>query len=313
MAVVEKRCPVCTSAAGVYEGAYKTYSRHYCASCDLVFFEPRKVQASFYEHYDSYAFKHIGLDTVHPYHQMFLSKPCCEGGKLLDIGCAEGAFLETAKKAGFDVYGIDWDRKSIQAAKEGRRLENVWEMSLDDFVPYAQEHNLRFDVITFFEVLEHVPEPGKFIQQVRGLLCENGRMAGSVPNRDRFAPYREGSADYPPHHFTWWSRVAVTDFLCRNELRNINVQLAPNPFYEAINYVAGQCLGAYGSSVARWIRRTLLGGTDMVCIPVKHLSRHEPKALLLKSAKFLRDAVFVIPTLLLLPRLKEHIYFEAEI
>ena len=311
MSGVETQCPACTNVSGVYEDSHKSYSKYRCASCDLVFFEPRRVEASFYEQADSYAFRHTGLDITRSYHQMFLSRNRCNRGQLLDIGCADGAFLEAAGGMGFDVYGIDWDRSSIQAAKEKRRLENVWGMSFENFVQYAQKHNLKFDAITFFEVLEHTPDPHEFIRQVRGLLRENGCIAGSVPNRDRFAPYREGSADYPPHHFTWWSRIVVTDFLSRHGLRDINVQLTPLQFNEAISYVAGQCLGAYGSSVSGLIRRMLLGKSNISHIPVQHLSKHGSKGLLLKSLKFCRDAMFVIPTLLLLPKLREHIYFEA--
>jgi 2-polyprenyl-3-methyl-5-hydroxy-6-metoxy-1,4-benzoquinol methylase len=56
-------------------------------------------------------------------------------------------------------------------------------MSLEEFYEYAKEKNLKFDVITFFEVLEHQDKLREFLEMVKGLLREGGYIAGSVPNR----------------------------------------------------------------------------------------------------------------------------------
>jgi 2-polyprenyl-3-methyl-5-hydroxy-6-metoxy-1,4-benzoquinol methylase len=57
-------------------------------------------------------------------------------------------------------------------------------MSLEEFYEYAKEKNLKFDVITFFEVLEHQDKPREFLEMVKGFLKGGGYIAGSVPNRD---------------------------------------------------------------------------------------------------------------------------------
>ncbi len=75
-------------------------------------------------------------------------------GRLLDVGCGNGKFLMVAKGYGFDVWGIDIDRQSVEIAKSVLG-NNIHFMELGQFVKFAKERNLEFDVITFFEVLEH--------------------------------------------------------------------------------------------------------------------------------------------------------------
>jgi SAM-dependent methyltransferase len=72
----------------------------------------------------------------------------------------------------------------------------------------------RYDVVTFFEVLEHMADPVSFIRSVFLSLKEGGYAACSVPNRERMRipmllfPERE----YPPSHLTYWSKDAITKF-----------------------------------------------------------------------------------------------------
>ena len=71
------------------------------------------------------------------------------------MGCGDGRFLRHAKEQGFEVWGIDFDKKSVENVKSNLGIDTVFAMSLEEFHEYANEKNLKFDVITFFEVLEH--------------------------------------------------------------------------------------------------------------------------------------------------------------
>jgi len=153
------------------------------------------------------------------------------GLKLLDIGCGNGSFIYKAKELGFDVYGIDIDSKSIQAASEKLWLKNVYNMSLDEFVEYAKKDGLKFDAITFFQVLEHQTDPSGFIQKVKELLNPGGKVVGSVPNRNRvFAEFsRSGRTyDFPPHHFLWFNKKALENIFLINSFRVRVSKLKPS-------------------------------------------------------------------------------------
>ena len=218
-------CPVCDSekVRTVESHCSRTgesYELMACPVCETYFWEPRHVAAAYYENEDrtsaAYMLMHSGMRRTQYWHAPFLNNFARRKGALLDVGCGEGSFLVRAKNLGFDVYGIDFDAKSMQAAR--RRLGNnkVYDMPLEEFVQYAQKRELLFDVITFFEVLEHQEDPCKFLRNIKGILKPGGWIAGSTPNRDRFfadVERRAGDGDFPPHHFFWFSRDSLHHLL----------------------------------------------------------------------------------------------------
>lgn len=128
-------------------------------------------------------------------------------GTLLDVGCGNGSFIKYIEKQGFDVYGIDIDSKGIEVAKNKFGLKNVYSMSLDEFSEKFGG-NLKFDMITCFEVLEHQTDIKSFISKVSLLLKDDGIFAGTVPNRNRafadltrYYSKADKNIGFPPHHF----------------------------------------------------------------------------------------------------------------
>jgi SAM-dependent methyltransferase len=207
------KCPSCEAILGAdkwikkYSFESKEYKLYNCYKCSLQFWYPReKPSADFYEEEKqgfSYARMHtIGTLKLLEYHKTFFNNfkfPRTEMS-LLDIGCGDGTFLLYAKKRKLKkIYGVDFDSKSIEVAKK-RGVENVYNMNFETFLLYAKKKNIKLDIITFFEVLEHQNNPRVFMQQVNQLLSNNGYVAGSVPNRERFLKNMY-SSDFPPHHY----------------------------------------------------------------------------------------------------------------
>lgn len=191
-----------------------------CRACGLHYWHPMKIIKDVYE-------KELHADyiSVHLGHLTSLAQnmlPFFErrtSGRLLDVGCGDGAFLEEAQNRGMEVFGIDFDLGSIKVATERRGLLNILNCSLDEFAENARQKELQFDHVTFFEVLEHQDDPQQFVEKARTLLARGGRIAGSVPNRERFWPefsdWAFGYGDRPPHHFTRWSKDTLRKFLIR--------------------------------------------------------------------------------------------------
>ncbi|GIW65027.1 MAG: hypothetical protein KatS3mg093_006 [Candidatus Parcubacteria bacterium] len=94
--------------------------------------------------------------------------------------------MKEVQKLGFEVWGIDFDKKSIEVAKNKFGLKNVFPMSLDEFVDFAKEKDLKFDVITFFEVLEHQDKPREFLEQIKILLKPGGLYCWFCPKQRWF-------------------------------------------------------------------------------------------------------------------------------
>jgi 2-polyprenyl-3-methyl-5-hydroxy-6-metoxy-1,4-benzoquinol methylase len=92
----------------------------------------------------------------------FLENPPAREGRLLDVGCGSGLFLKEARELGFDVWGLDFNKKIVEIAKNISESENIYTASLEEFAGFATARNLKFDVITFFEVIEHQDNPNRF-------------------------------------------------------------------------------------------------------------------------------------------------------
>lgn len=150
----------------------------------------------------------LRLESGHKY--FFADARAPRSGELLDIGCGTGNFLVAARDAGYGVTGIELDRNAARFAKERAGLARVFPLTISEFSEQHREE--QFDVVTFFEVLEHQAAPIEFLQNVRKCLRPGGFLALSVPNRERWMTGPD-VLDYPPNHFLRWNVAALTKFL----------------------------------------------------------------------------------------------------
>jgi SAM-dependent methyltransferase len=166
----------------------------------------------------------------------------------LDVGCGDGRFLRHAKEQGFEVWGIDFDKKSVENVKRNLGIDTVFAMSLEEFYEYAKEKGLKFDVITFFEVLEHQDKPREFLEMVKGLLKEGGYIAGSVPNRERLFVEMDWKDyfhwDYPPHHFLRFSKSSLEKALNFSGFKDVEVYKLDFPFIGLFPYLEKKLFGS---------------------------------------------------------------------
>lgn len=99
-----------------------------------------------------------------------------KGGKLLDIGCATGEFLNFSRSMGFEVCGVEPDADARGFAQKTYNLE----VNEEDFLDKAEDAS--FDVITMWHVLEHVPNLNERIKQLMRLLKPGGLCVIALPN-----------------------------------------------------------------------------------------------------------------------------------
>lgn len=122
---------------------------------------------------------------------------------VLDIGCGDGAFLDLARGAGLTTMGMELN---LQAAAECRRKGHaVHTGTIAELL--EQPDAPRFDFVTMFQVLEHVPNPVGFLSEAARLLAVGGCLSVAVPNEDgiyRICP--KEPHQWPPHHITRWRR-----------------------------------------------------------------------------------------------------------
>lgn len=171
-----------------YQG--QDYDLVKCPNCGLVFVQPMPDLATIKTFYDEKYFEsdfacgmiegdYLAAEEkrAQEYQSLIgLIKKYKAQGKLLEIGCAGGSFLALAKKAGFEVEGIDISEWAVRQAKNKYQLKVQKGRLL--------ELNLKtesYEVIFFADLLEHEPEPIKFLKQVFSLLKPGGLVMLKVP------------------------------------------------------------------------------------------------------------------------------------
>lgn len=206
------QCPICRKSDGfnLVEEWIK-YKIYYCHFCNVVFSNPMKNPGpKWYEESEMYTLGRVLHHSIEWYHKQFIQDGKIYGEKLLDVGCGIGVFLKEVQRLGYMVTGIDFDKENVKIAKEQFCVREVFCNTLEEFV--SSYPNRKFDIITFFEVLEHIENPNTFVELVKKALKSGGYIALSVPNRERFVDPL-GEVDYPPNHLTRWNVRALRSFL----------------------------------------------------------------------------------------------------
>jgi SAM-dependent methyltransferase len=102
-----------------------------------------------------------------------------QGGAILDIGCSSGGFLSTMKGAAWELYGIEMEKATAERAKANTGASIfVGDAVTAPFLPET------FDVITSFDLLEHVYFPRQFLTKVLEWLKPGGIYYAIMPNID---------------------------------------------------------------------------------------------------------------------------------
>ncbi|MEZ4669399.1 MAG: class I SAM-dependent methyltransferase [Anaerolineae bacterium] len=100
-------------------------------------------------------------------------------GKLLDVGCAAGFFLDESHKQGWQVQGLDVSSFAAEYAAH-RFGYDVRQGSLTD----NEYPSNGYDLITMWDVIEHVPDPTAYIRRAADLLRQGGLLALATPDVD---------------------------------------------------------------------------------------------------------------------------------
>jgi SAM-dependent methyltransferase len=215
-------CPACGALAETNpEEVFHHSSRYACSGCDLHFWHPVSMPDAAW-HETAYQGRDHTAMPLEPGHRFFLSDPKApKRGRLFDLGCGVGNFLAAARDAGFEVAGIEPNQNAVRFARERYGLRDVSAMRPADFL--VARPNEKFEVLTFFEVLEHQEDPQGFLNIAKEFLADQGFLALSVPNRNRWQKGIE-TLDYPPNHLTRWSPRALRNFLERNGFEVLTMQ-----------------------------------------------------------------------------------------
>jgi SAM-dependent methyltransferase len=177
-------------------------------------------------------------------------------GRLLDVGCAAGFFLVEAA-VHYAVRGVELSEYSSRFARESFGLD-VRTGSLHS----AGFGAAQFDIVTLWDVIEHVPDPAAVLAEVARVLAPGGRVVlttgdiGSAYARERGAQWHLMT---PPWHLYFFSRATLATLAARAGLRVLHV---------AARGVAGD--GRLARSRPGIVLNHLLGRGDIMQVTLGH-------------------------------------------
>ncbi len=208
-----------------------------CCRCGLIYQNPRPTREEIKHHYpDRYDAYHYGDEqgTARRHGRLTrqaveygIAKRCRyvtrhkQEGTLLDVGCATGLFLQGMRKRGsWEVYGVEPSEYAAASARQSGL--QVITGTLDD-VTFP---NHTFDVVTMWDVIEHVHDPLGTLQQVARLLKPGGLLVIRTPNYDSwdarlFGRYWSGFE--PPRHLYIFTPSTIESALTKTGFVTISM------------------------------------------------------------------------------------------
>lgn len=261
-----------------------------CRRCGLAYLNPRpaelELEALYTEAYFQSVKRRIGAEDpergiVERTEDIVAIERFKRNGALLDIGCATGHLLVAAKRRGWEVTGIEFSEWAGRIAKEQFGL-NVLVGTVESLTLPSK----RFDAITVYHVLEHLPDPLKTLEHVSRWMKDRGLLVIRLPNLQGFDAwyYRKQWDGWDvPFHFYHFSPNTLKRLLA---LAGFQVTLFEFPlsplFVNAVRHMVQPWKkttpelippldhGNLGwEATAKWLFRRSVGrlfkGRDMVC------------------------------------------------
>lgn len=174
----------------------ETISYQSCNDCGLKFYYPQVIgDGEFYNDLQSY--KGYYLQEKQEYVEA--AKYVKEDDGILEIGAGEGLFTKYIKYKSY--IGLEFSDKAIETA--GNNGITIISESIQRF---SESHANQFDVVCFFQVLEHVQHPRDFLFHSIKCLRPGGRLILAVPSEDSFInEVVNFYLNMPPHHASRWT------------------------------------------------------------------------------------------------------------
>ncbi len=212
-------CPVCGSANPAFLFRKDGHDMVRCGGCGLVYggedpagidFDALYGEAYYSGGSDAVFADYVGQEPARRAHARrklavlrTLPPRIARRGRLLDVGCAAGFFLAEARRH-YEVQGVELSAWSSAYARDRLGLP-VSTGTLQDAKLPAD----RFDVVTLWDVIEHVPDPVPLLTEAARVLKPGGRLVLTTGDWGSAYAQRHGAGWHlmtPPWHLTMFSR-----------------------------------------------------------------------------------------------------------
>ena len=220
-------CPVCGSPDR--NGGFHTKDRFIvtCARCRLQFVDPLTPAAA------EAALEKLGEAFVEtyireePFYRDYFRRKVNDllkvapPGRILDVGCATGVFLDEGRRAGFQEVGVDLLASAVAYARD--RLKVDARLGMLEEMGFAPA---QFDAVSLFQTIEHVPDPAGLVRELARLLRPGGVLLLTTPDSRGFAARLMGRRwfeYYNEEHLTYFEERSLRRLLADGEFTIISL------------------------------------------------------------------------------------------
>ena len=228
-----KQCPVCQSqtfevylTVRDYTVSQEQFKIVTCKKCGFRFTNPRPDSEAIGEYYKAESYiSHTNtskglISKIYQEVRKFtlkgklnlINRLSPQKGKLLDVGCGTGMFLNVARENGWKVNGIEPDAGARAIAEKTNQIK----ISNEILSSFQQE---TFEVISLWHVLEHIHQLNETIEWLKARLSKDGSLIIAVPNHESKDAkiYQEQWAAYDvPRHLYHFSQNSIKELFAKH-------------------------------------------------------------------------------------------------
>lgn len=199
-----KHCLVCNSSDLKDLRGYEKHFLINCRNCSFVFAKKIPTNKELELHYEGYGRNdYLSPITIKRYNDILDGfEKYKKTKKLLDVGCGIGYFLEIAIKRGWQVFGTEYTDEAIEICRKKGISMHKGVLNPEN---YEEES---FDIITSFEVIEHINNPIPELKNFYKLLRKGGLVYLTTPNFNSLLRYRlksEYNVICYPEHLSYYT------------------------------------------------------------------------------------------------------------
>lgn len=246
-------CPVCHSRES--SKVLNTQNRHgrhtidskdefelyNCHLCDAKWIANLKTDRNYYEkYYPKQYYKGTDSTIINTIIDTLSTRSARKKGKMirkhfknnipitiLDIGCGTGDFLSKLESSQFNKVGLEINPEGAEICRsKGIKV-------LNEDLQNLKNIETKYDAITLWHVLEHLPEPNGAIKKIHGLLSNNGILMMEVPNTKSMG-YKFGKENWfhmdSPRHLVHYNTKAMQKLCSQNGFEVVKVKSVPSDY-----------------------------------------------------------------------------------
>lgn len=203
----------------------KTYDFAYlkkCRGCGFVFSERIPTPETLAAHYETYSRDDTISDiTLKRYTELLdrleKIKPL---QKILDVGCGNGHFLKVAKDRGIDAYGTEFTDKAVEVCHQKG-------IQMHQGILNPTNYTTKFDLITSFEVIEHIYNPCQEVAHFYELLQKGGLVYVTTPNFGSISKYilkENWSIVEYPEHLSYYTSKTLRQLFEKQGFKTLSIE-----------------------------------------------------------------------------------------